>query len=61
MAYLYLGSLNNQSVITTVKWAKKSDPNLDNKINNKISNNNIGNIFTVSATLFLIGIIITLA
>lgn len=61
MAYLYLGSLNNQSAMTTVKWAKKSDPNLDNKINNNISNNNGGNIFTVSATLFFIGIIITLA
>ena len=61
MAYLYLGSLNNQSAMTTVKWAKKSDPNLDNKINNNISNNNGGNIFTVSAMLFFIGIIITLA
>ena len=61
MAYLYLGSLNNQSAMTTVKWAKKSDPNLDNKINNNISNKNGGNIFTVSAMLFLIGIIITLA
>ena len=61
MAYLYIGSLNNQSALTTVKWARKSDPTLDNKINNNISNNNVGNILTVSATLFIINLFITLA